>query len=150
MAPVTPITRTKGARVAGANPHPAGGASVARLLNIEADGLLKVEFDSGEFACVAWLEQGLFPAIELTLGDTLLVLRDAGNGQGVALGRIGRYVDPGQQARLAIRSTESLSLQCGESSIDLRADGKVMIRGDDVLVRAKGTKRIRAGTVSIN
>jgi len=25
-----------------------------------------------------------------------------------------------------------------------------MIRGDDVLVRAKGTKRIRAGTVSIN
>jgi hypothetical protein len=43
-----------------------------------------------------------------------------------------------------------LSLKCGDASIDLRADGKVMIRGEDVLVRAKGTKRIRAGTVSIN
>ena len=33
---------------------------------------------------------------------------------------------------------------------DLRADGKVRSRGDDVLVRAKGTQRIRAGSVSIN
>ena len=41
-------------------------------------------------------------------------------------------------------------LRCGEASLDLRADGKVLLRGDDVLVRAKGTQRIRAGTVSIN
>jgi hypothetical protein len=49
-----------------------------------------------------------------------------------------------------LQAAHTLSLQCGLSSIDLRADGKVVIKGDDVLVRAKGTKRIRAGSVSIN
>ena len=53
-------------------------------------------------------------------------------------------------AHLSIESVGQLTLVCGQASIDLRADGKVMIRGEDVLVRAKGTQRIRAGTVSIN
>ena len=51
---------------------------------------------------------------------------------------------------MALQASESLSLTCGQASIELRADGKVLIRGDDVLLRAKGTQRIRAGTVSIN
>ena len=51
---------------------------------------------------------------------------------------------------ISIDATNSLSLKCGEASIELRADGKVLIKGEDVTVRAKGTKRIRAGTVSIN
>lgn len=71
-------------------------------------------------------------------------------GLGVVLGRIGPYVQgqPAQEVKLV--AAQTLSLRCGEASIDLRADGKVMIRGDDVLVRAKGTQRIRAGTVAIN
>ena len=66
------------------------------------------------------------------------------------LGRIGRYQEPGTQRQVTIEAQESVTLKCGDSSVDLRADGKLMIRGEDVLVRAKGTQRIRAGTVSIN
>lgn len=51
---------------------------------------------------------------------------------------------------LRLEATEALTLACGKSSIELRADGKLMVRGEDVLVRATGTQRIRAGTVSIN
>ena len=70
----------------------------------------------------------------------------------VVLGRIGALPAPGEAVvqNLVIAASETLTLRCGESSVDLRADGKLMVRGDDVLVRAKGTQRIRAGSVAIN
>lgn len=83
-------------------------------------------------------------------GDRVLVLPPEDGAKAVVLGRIVGYPGTAPTAKLTLEAQESLTLKCGESSIDLRADGKVMIRGDDVLVRAKGTKRIRAGTVSIN
>lgn len=86
----------------------------------------------------------------LAVGDAVLATPLAGDDGGVVLGRLGAYVAPEIQRRGHIEASERLTLKCGQSSIDLRADGKVMIRGEDVLVRAKGTKRIRAGTVSIN
>jgi len=83
----------------------------------------------------------------------LIVLRAADGQLGVVLGRIGPYA-PAQAAapaqHVTIEATQTLTLKCGEASVDLRADGKLMIRGEDVLVRARGTQRIKAGTVSIN
>ena len=78
------------------------------------------------------------------------MLAPPGSDKAVVLGRIGLYVAPRSEAHLSIEASESLTLKCGAASIDLRADGKVMVRGEDVLLRAKGTQRIRAGTVSIN
>jgi len=83
-------------------------------------------------------------------GDIVLVLPPAGGEPGIVIGRIGRYTPPQPHANLTLEATESLTLKCGEASVDLRADGKVMVRGDDVLIRAKGTQRIRAGNVAIN
>lgn len=119
-----------------------------RLREVSADGTLWVCDEAGRsFAC-DWMENPV--QTQLAVGDELLaMLPSTGCQRGVVLGRIGAY-GQSTNASLIARATESLQLQCGESSIDLRADGKVVIRGDDVLVRAKGTKRIRAGTVSIN
>ena len=88
--------------------------------------------------------------MSLAAGDRLLVLPPGGGQLGVVIGRIGRFTPPQPQANLTLEATESLTLKCGEASVDLRADGKVMVRGDDVLIRAKGTQRIRAGNVAIN
>jgi hypothetical protein len=124
-----------------------------QLLAVEADGMLRVKVGSGrEFLC-AWLETGANSAVELTAGDTLLVLPPVGDEFGVALGRIGRYKPPQPatpQPHVTIEATETLVLKCGEASVDLRADGKLMIRGEDMLLRAKGTQRIKAGSVNIN
>jgi hypothetical protein len=49
-----------------------------------------------------------------------------------------------------LEATEALTLRCGEASIELRADGSAIVKGEDVLLRAKGTQRIRAGNVAIN
>ena len=80
----------------------------------------------------------------------MLIAVPEGSGRGVVLGRVGRYVPPGPPKELELAATESLSLRCGEASLTLRADGKVMVKGEDVLIRAKGTQRIRAGNVAIN
>jgi hypothetical protein len=52
--------------------------------------------------------------------------------------------------RLVLFAHSELHLVCGESSITLRRDGKVMINGRYVLSRAKVTNRIKGGTVQIN
>jgi len=119
------------------------------LLLVNADGSLKVRDPAGSSFDCDYLEQGHPPT--LLPGDSLLALPPDGSGRGIVLGRIGPYREPQPQARLTLEATEVLTLKCGDVSIDLRAsDGKLMLRGDDVLLRAKGTQRIRAGTVAIN
>jgi hypothetical protein len=45
---------------------------------------------------------------------------------------------------------EEITLRCGKSSIILKKDGKVVIRGVEITNRAEGTNRLRGGSVKIN
>lgn len=51
---------------------------------------------------------------------------------------------------LSFDAERSITLRCGKSSIQLLADGNVLIRGSYVLSRASGTNRIRGGNIQIN
>lgn len=52
--------------------------------------------------------------------------------------------------QLVLYAYSELHLVCGESSITLRRDGKVIIRGTHLLSRASVTNRIQGGSVQIN
>lgn len=52
--------------------------------------------------------------------------------------------------RLVITGEEEIELRCGEASITLQKNGKLVIRGTYVETRAKGTNRIKGGSVQIN
>jgi hypothetical protein len=52
--------------------------------------------------------------------------------------------------RVVLTGTEEIELRCGEASISLKKDGKLVIRGAYVETRAKGTNRIKGGSVQIN
>ncbi len=126
------------------------GLTQGELLSIEKEGHLNVRTVEGwEFMC-DWLEGPATAGIKLEPGDRLLVVPPSNGENGVVLGRIGRYHEPKPEPNVIIEASETLTLKCGEASVDLRNDGKVMVRGEDVLLRAKGTQRIRAGTVAIN
>jgi hypothetical protein len=94
--------------------------------------------------------------LDLHAGDLVLLMLPAGAGQiGCVLGRVGRYRAREAQvneppSHVVIEAAESLTLKCGESSVGLRKDGKLMIQGTDVLSRAKRCQRIKGGTVAIN
>jgi len=120
----------------------------ARLTILQADGRLQVRSAEGLDWVCEWLETGGTLTPPLQVGDSLLVMPPRADFVGVVLGRIGSY--QAQHTALVLGATESLTLRCGESSLEMRADGQVLLRGEDVLLRAKGTQRIRAGTVAIN
>lgn len=136
------------------------GSGVLRgiVAEILETGEIVVQPFSGDASPVRcdFLETGQGPPPEITPGDLVLMLVPAGPGQnGCVLGRIGRYRRPETvvapvQDNVIIEAGEMLTLLCGESSINLRKDGKLMIRGADVLSKAKGTQRIKGGTVAIN
>lgn len=122
----------------------------ATLTTIQDDGLLLVTDPAGQTFVCEWLETPWNAGTGLRPGDVVLVTPGADQQLGVVLGRVGRYRAPAPEKNVTVEARESLSLKCGESSIELRADGKLMVKGEDVLVKARGTQRIKAGTVNIN
>lgn len=117
---------------------------------VSSDGMIDVLCADGCGLSCSWLENGENLPVRLQAGDSVLLAMGPVGSLAVVMGRIGRHVQPEPPEHLKIEAARSITLVCGDSSVALRSDGKVMIRGDDVLVRAKGTQRIRAGTVSIN
>jgi hypothetical protein len=52
--------------------------------------------------------------------------------------------------RVVLEGKDEIVLRCGQSSITLRRNGKVLIRGVQVETQAVGTNRIKGGSVQIN
>jgi hypothetical protein len=52
--------------------------------------------------------------------------------------------------RVAIAASESLELKCGESTITMKKDGRVRIRGRDVAARGTRVARLQGHTVRLN
>lgn len=127
------------------HPTPAPAGELAEVV-LAAPGVLEVALADGQRLACLVLETVLSA---LQVGDRVLVMRvdDAAVGAVV----LGRVMPAGELPRqLQLRAAESVSLGCGEAAIELRANGQALIKGEDVTVHAKGTQRIRAGTVAIN
>ena len=125
------------------------GGPVRGTVVLAEPGLLQVSCQGlGALPCDVL--QSHQPAV-FAPGDEVLVMVLSGDApRGVVMGRVVAYSHEPNPGHLALAATESLTLRCGESSLEMRADGQVLLRGDDVVLRAKGTQRIRAGTVAIN
>ncbi len=52
--------------------------------------------------------------------------------------------------RVVVEARDEIELRCGESSIVLRRNGRVSIRGVQLETRARGLQRIKGGKVEIN
>ena len=52
--------------------------------------------------------------------------------------------------RLVLTASNELVLKCGESSITLKKNGKILVSGTNLLSRAQFSNRIKGGSVQIN
>ena len=52
--------------------------------------------------------------------------------------------------RIELEGRDEIVLRCGEASITLRRNGRILIRGVEVETRARGVNRIKGGSVAIN
>jgi hypothetical protein len=95
--------------------------------------------------------------LTLAAGDEVLVHR-RGGGTGVVVGRIGPSsagaapveATPAVPDELVIEAGSSLTLRVGGGSITLREDGRILIKGSDLVSHAARMNRIRGGSVDIN
>jgi hypothetical protein len=51
---------------------------------------------------------------------------------------------------IVLEAQQEIALRCGQSSLTLRRDGKIVLRGRDVVSRASRRNKIRGGSVDIN
>ncbi len=51
---------------------------------------------------------------------------------------------------MAIEACDELELRCGEASITLRRNGRVVVRGTYIETCSRGTNRIKGSTVKLN
>jgi hypothetical protein len=94
--------------------------------------------------------------VQLTVGDRVLVwvLGEASN-EGVILGKIqgtrtGAESQDTNSDELVLQANQQITIRCGDGCITIRHDGKILIKGMDLVSKAARTNRIKGGSVEIN
>jgi hypothetical protein len=138
--------------------------AVGHLAGVGPAGEILVRSGDGEPAparLVAGLDRSLLARPEMAGSEVLLLFIDNDPQQPVILGLLAEEHPEAdlRQApdeirvdghRLHLEAYDEIVLRCGESSVKLRADGKITIKGKNLLSRATGTHRIKGGSVDIN
>ena len=75
-------------------------------------------------------------------------------GEGpILLGLLDEPPSPSEEGlpeKVHIESEEEIIIQCGKSSIAMRADGRIEIRGGHLISRSSGPNKIKGGSVQLN
>ena len=133
----------------------------SEVLLVRADASVLVACESGRIDKILCniLETSDGNRLCLAAGDKVLVwLPESDEERGVVLGRIGPSRAPAVEpektqdtpGELVIEAKKNLTLKCGDGSITLRKDGKILIKGKDLVSQARRTNRIKGGSVAIN
>ncbi|MEM7152331.1 MAG: DUF6484 domain-containing protein [Myxococcota bacterium] len=90
----------------------------------------------------------------------LLLFEDGDPGRPIVVGLLRDTVPTAPKAppveveadgrRVEVEAADELVLRCGQASLVLRRNGRVVIRGTYVETRSKGVNRIKGGSVLIN
>jgi hypothetical protein len=124
----------------------------ARIVALFDDGTVQVDASDGRF-CQVLCSSGM-PYL-LAPGDHVFVwLPHDVTAEGIVLGRLGQsHAAEGPDeppAELVLEARSSLVLRVGDGSIEIRADGKILIKGSDLVSHATRLNRIKGGAVAIN
>jgi hypothetical protein len=128
--------------------------SRARVVRLLDDGTVSVTGRAEETELLCDVLETSGQATRLEAGDQVLVWRPQDEEErGVVLGRIGRAASPadaGLPDEIVVEAGKKLTIRCGAGAITLREDGKVLIKGIDLVSHAKRTNRVKGGSVGIN
>ncbi len=129
---------------------PTDNAAIATVLEVE-DGQATVVDLSGTLCPVT----GHLSQVEtLKAGDRVLTIRTA-TGM-IVTGRL-RAGDEApaprleeQDGRLLVEATQSVRLQAGENWIEVHADGRIELDGQQITGLAEGRMRLQGSTIELN
>ena len=136
------------------------------ILSLLGDGHLLVEAEDALLPAL-FVRTSAGPLPALKAGDEVLVAVDAARARAYVLGLIGPYEAPEPPSmapfaesagevvhvrarRVHIEAGEELRLQCGEGTLVMDRRGKVVVRGTQLVSRARGANKIKGASVAIN
>jgi hypothetical protein len=149
--------RTHATRPAASAPPALPSARVGRIAAV-VDGQVLVACDGVLDAPAPAVLAAAPPApIETTVGRPVVLVFEQGEARRpIVIGWVesvaadtGRTLRVGGR-RIRVQAEQEIELRCGEASITLTADGRVLIEGRGVLTHARELNRIRGGQVKIN
>ncbi len=125
----------------------------ARVVALLDDGSVRIDAGDGRVChvlCSSGVPYVLGPGDEVFAwvpNDTSI--------PGLVLGRIGATrstsTSPDEPpAELLLEARSALTLRVGDGSIEMRADGKILIKGSDLVSHATRVNRVKGGAVAIN
>lgn len=156
------LLKSEGARVEQTSSAPA----VGRVIDIPAAGYLLVQTESGQTLRARMASTLALKKPEYLIGqDVVLLFENNDPDKPIAIARLQSTVDfaAALQAeeedvvearvdgeKVLIQASEKLELRVGKASIVIDANGKITIRGANLLSRSTGPIRIKGGHVEIN
>jgi hypothetical protein len=145
---------------------------VGRILEIGSDGAAVVDYRDNELGPMRARSAVVVSAEEAgdILGkQVLLVFEDGEMARPIIVGFVRDHIlSPSKESpaefgtmhseirfdfersSMRIENDEEILLVCGKSSIKLRADGKVIIKGTEIVSRSSGANKIKGASVNIN
>jgi hypothetical protein len=82
-------------------------------------------------------------------GDLVLYVKTSG-GRGCVLGLIQKWAPPPSDFQVLLQGQERIELRCGKSSVTMTKEGKIVIKGVEVISRASGVNKVKGAAVRIN
>ena len=127
---------------------------VGKIDHLDADGVAWVTSPrNSEPVRARVILNGPWTAPHISVCAEVLLLLQEGEPP-VILGNVGQTVLESEsnirRKDILIDAAESITLSCGASSLSMRSDGKVVVKGRRILSRASQTNKIRGGAVLIN
>lgn len=140
------------------------------VVEARTDGRFEIQLGDGDRSSLLLADQLVASEnpILLRVGDPVLCwVEDEGDAQALILGRVGapplesaaQQIDRSSANStpqtvppdaLVLEAKHSLTLRVGDGSITIREDGKILIKGKDLVSHAQRMNRIKGGAVSIN
>lgn len=126
-----------------------------------ADGRISVRIGTGDLI-LDCLPLEAASSLVYSIGDKVLLWRSEARDLAVVIGRYERATaneasDDGAAEvgcavpdTLVLEARHSLTLRVGDGEITIREDGKILIKGKDLVSHAQRMNRIKGGAVSIN
>ena len=146
--------------------EPRGGVASGRIHRIAEDGsILVLISSSSQHPCQAGT---IVPVGPGDVGrEVVLAFTPERKDRPVILGMVAEHSRPKTQARIDLersdvrdlridgqfihfKAADEILLECGQGSIRLRRDGKIIIKGLQIISRSKGVNKIKGAAVSIN
>jgi len=129
------------------------GILIARVVGFVGERVI-VQLPDREEAQMVNLSCGVVLRDEDVGGEVALSFVGGDRQRPLLLGRIARPSRAGaatvHERELSFEADRQLSFRCGKSTLILRRDGRIELRGEELISEARGVNRVRGGRIDLN